>query len=243
MSLRRSLGCCLVASGVLLLLGCNPGAGPSPSPSVTETPSVTVTPSVTGTPSPSASASPTPSPTLTPSPSPTPTPSPTATESLDPRNRFYTKDKTAYASPWFEGRHRLMIDFGCVDAPYYSPDPRCEDGAGFHHGIDVAMPCGTPIKAGRGGTVVSPGAPGSLGDAYGSTGFRLRTANGKRDIVIGHAKRVLVEPGDRVKKGQRIALAGARGAPDGCHLHFEVRAADGSLDSARDPRPQLDLKR
>jgi murein DD-endopeptidase MepM/ murein hydrolase activator NlpD len=44
-----------------------------------------------------------------------------------------------------------------------------------------------------------------------------------------------------VRRGQRIALAGDSGAPDGCHLHFEVRRAGGGLSSAVDPAPWLDL--
>ena len=40
---------------------------------------------------------------------------------------FYTDDKTWYTSPWFGGKHRIMIPFGCTEAPYYSPDPRCSE--------------------------------------------------------------------------------------------------------------------
>ena len=72
----------------------------------------------------------------------------------DPRWVFYTDDKTWYSSPWFGGKHRIMIPFGCTEAPYYSPDPRCEDQHGFHHGIDVAMACGTKRVAARRATVV-----------------------------------------------------------------------------------------
>ena len=46
-----------------------------------------------------------------------------------------------------------MIPFGCTEAPYYSPDPRCEDEHGFHHGIDMAMACGTKLFAARRATV------------------------------------------------------------------------------------------
>ena len=47
----------------------------------------------------------------------------------DPRWVFYTDDKTWYSSPWFGGKHRIMIPFGCTEAPYYSPDPRCHGRA------------------------------------------------------------------------------------------------------------------
>jgi murein DD-endopeptidase MepM/ murein hydrolase activator NlpD len=159
---------------------------------------------------------------------------PTRRLTPDPRNRFYTTDRTRYQSPWYSGRHRIMVPYGCTRAPYYSPDPRCKARRGFHHGIDIAMPCRTPILAGVAGRVVDPDSPGRPGPAYGRTAFRIRTPAG-RDVLIGHARTVFVRPGDRVRVGERVALAGARGAPDGCHLHLEVRSAGGGLSTARNP--------
>ena len=132
-----------------------------------------------------------------------------------------------------------MIPFGCTEAPYYSPDPRCTDDGrqrGFHHGIDVAMACGTKLFAGRRATVVDP-AP--LGPAYGTTPLLLHTD--KWDLVIGHTRKRFVAPGDTVRRGELIALASDNGAPDGCHLHFEKRAPGGGLDSATYPKGLLDL--
>ena len=56
---------------------------------------------------------------------------------------------------------RVMIGYGCNAAPYYDHDPRCPGAQGFHHGIDVAMPCGTPLFAAVAGTVVDPSSSGS----------------------------------------------------------------------------------
>jgi len=152
---------------------------------------------------------------------------------------FYSNDKTYYSSPWFGGLHRIMIPFGCTRAPYYSPDPRCTVGdqqRGFHHGIDIAMPCGTKLFAARRVTVVNHA---SLGPAYGATPLLLRAE--KWDLVIGHVRKQFVTPGDTIKRGQLIALASDDAAPDGCHLHFEKRAPNGGLDSAMPPKGLLDL--
>lgn len=157
----------------------------------------------------------------------------------DPRWRFYSSDRTRYVSPWFAGGHRVMVPYGCTDAPYYAPDPRCAGRRGFHHGIDVAMACGTPIYAGRRGRVLDPSAPGRPGPAYGAHPLRLRS--GGRDVVIGHARRVLVQPGERVRRGQLIARASDSGAPDGCHLHFEVRRPGTGYGGAVDPSAYLRL--
>lgn len=182
-----------------------------------------------------------PSPTAGPAPTKPSSPAPKSSLTPDPRNRFYTDDKTWYASPWFSGRHRIMVGYGCTTAPYYAPDPRCRDHHGFHHGVDIAMPCGTRITAGVHGRVIDPDRPGSPGPAYGRTAFRIRTAGG-RDVLIGHARKVFVRPGDQVRRGEPIALAGARGAPDGCHLHLEVRPADGGVADAVNPMPIADLR-
>ena len=132
-----------------------------------------------------------------------------------------------------------MIGYGCTRAPYYDPDPNCPRSQGFHHGIDIAMPCGTPLYSAVGGVVLDPSSSGAPGAAYGERPFRIRT--GSLDVLVGHARRVLVEPGDRVRTGQRIALASDSGAPDGCHLHFEVRRQGGGVSDAVDPADLLQL--
>ncbi len=156
----------------------------------------------------------------------------------DPRWRFYSDDTTRYTSPWFARSHRIMIPYGCTRAPYYSPDPRCRRERGFHHGLDLAMRCGTRIYAAINGWAVGKG---DLGPAYGVNPLRMRNHVRDIDIVIGHTRRVYVEPGDRIHRGDLIARANDSAAPDGCHLHFELRDPGGSLDTARHPRELLRL--
>jgi murein DD-endopeptidase MepM/ murein hydrolase activator NlpD len=156
----------------------------------------------------------------------------------DPRWVFYTKDKHRYSSPWFAGKHRKMVPYGCTRAPYYDPDPRCRRNRGFHHGIDIAMPCGTKLYAARKGRVVSHDA---LGPAYGDNPLLYRNYKLDVDFLLAHTRRVFVQPGERVRKHQLIAKASDSGAPDGCHLHFEVRAAGGGLDDAHYPVKLLEL--
>ena len=86
---------------------------------------------------------------------------------------FYTQGQDPlHVSPWYQGAHRIMIPFGCTRAPYYAPDPRCTNDRGFHHGIDIAMKCGTPLFARRRRGWVASST--ELGPAYGSTPLRLR---------------------------------------------------------------------
>jgi murein DD-endopeptidase MepM/ murein hydrolase activator NlpD len=176
---------------------------------------------------------------------PTATAAPTRVRSTSTRGgprRFWVKDKRRYRSPWYAGAHRRMINFGCTAAPYYAPDPRCTRNRGFHHGLDVAMPCGTRLFSALRGRVVHPNTAGSLGSAYGRNAFRIRNHRFGVDIVIGHTRKVYVRPGERVRRGQRIARASDMGAPDGCHLHFEVRPRRGSVSQAINPRPRIRLR-
>ena len=166
-------------------------------------------------------------------------PTPAVAAEADPRWTFFTSDKTRYHSPWYGKAHRIMIPFGCTPAPYYPPDPRCKKDRGFHHGIDIAMPCGTRLRSDRFGWVVSNDA---LGPAYGVNPIRLRNYKREFDIVIGHTRKVFVDPGDRIKPGTLLGRASDSAAPDGCHLHFEKRALEGGLSSATHPRKMLKLR-
>ena len=156
---------------------------------------------------------------------------------------FWVKDKHFYRSPWYAGRHRKMINFGCTRAPYYPPSDRCRDDRGFHHGLDIHMGCGVRLFAGFTGVVVRPSSAGALGPAYGSKAFRIRNHRKGIDVVIGHPGRVYVRPGERVHRGDLIARASDDGAPDGCHLHFETRPVAASYTSAVRPHRYLDLRR
>ena len=158
------------------------------------------------------------------------------------RRRFWVRDRRHYRSPWYVGAHRRMISFGCTPAPFYAPDPRCPHRRGFHHGLDIAMPCGTPLFSALRGRVVDPHSAGALGPAYGAHGFRIRSPRFHVDIVIGHTRKVFVRPGDHVRRGERIALASDMGAPDGCHLHFEVRPPRAGYEQAVNPRERLHLR-
>ena len=204
-----------------------PSPQAAPSPSASTSPSASPSAASTG-PSPAGSS---PVPTVTTS------DSPLAARPADPRWRFFSSDRRRHTSPWYPGPARVMSPFGCTPAPYYSPDTSCPDGQGFHHGIDVALPCGTPLRAGRAAIVLDHDA---LGPAYGVNPVLLRVDG--YDVVIGHTRRVPVEPGDRVRQGAEFARVSDSGAPDGCHLHFEVRRPGGGVSAAVDPAALLGLR-
>jgi murein DD-endopeptidase MepM/ murein hydrolase activator NlpD len=89
--------------------------------------------------------------------------------------------------------------------------------AAMHAGIDLAAPIGTPIYATADGVVDRAewsGGYGNLVEIDHGKGLQTR---------FGHLSRILVHPGDRVVRGQEIALMGSTGRSTGSHLHYEVR--------------------
>ena len=88
-----------------------------------------------------------------------------------------------------------------------------------HGGLDMAAPTGTPVFAAGDGVVLEPVGTSGFGNVV-----VVRHAGGEVSIY-GHNSKVLVEPGERVRAGQLVALVGSSGISTGNHLHFEVRRA------------------
>lgn len=86
----------------------------------------------------------------------------------------------------------------------------------YHDGVDFAAPLGTPIYSVAAGVVSASGRRGG----YGNT-VEVDHGNG---IVsrYAHNHRNLVKVGDKVKKGQKIALMGSTGRSTGSHVHYEI---------------------
>ena len=87
-----------------------------------------------------------------------------------------------------------------------------------HRGIDLGCDRGTPVYA-TGDAVVEAASTGGNG-GYGHMvllnhefGYKTRYA---------HLSKILVQPGERVVRGQIIAETGNTGISSGPHLHYEV---------------------
>jgi len=86
-----------------------------------------------------------------------------------------------------------------------------------HHGVDIASQVGSPIKSVLDGEV----AYSDWQRGYGNV-LILKHNKGLM-TVYAHNKKNYVEKGDKVLKGETIALMGNTGNSTGPHLHFEVR--------------------
>lgn len=89
-------------------------------------------------------------------------------------------------------------------------------GSRVHEGIDIAASSGTTVYAPGDGTVTFSGMKKGLGrTVIIDHGFGVFT-------VYGHASKLYVKEGERVKRGSTIAAVGRSGRATGPHLHYEV---------------------
>lgn len=87
----------------------------------------------------------------------------------------------------------------------------------FHRGLDIAARAGTPIFATADGLVTFADNKGLMGKMVTiEHGFGMMTR-------FGHIQEILTKKGDRVKRGDTIALVGSTGRSTGPHVHYEVR--------------------
>jgi murein DD-endopeptidase MepM/ murein hydrolase activator NlpD len=87
----------------------------------------------------------------------------------------------------------------------------------FHRGLDIATHAGSPIIAPADGIVTYAGKKGLMGKMVAiEHGFGMVTR-------YGHTQKLLKKKGDRVKRGEIIALVGNTGRSTGPHLHYEIR--------------------
>jgi len=116
-----------------------------------------------------------------------------STPSIRPVNTGYITDGFGYRRDPFNGKRR------------------------FHYGIDISSPSGTPVYATADGVVRSCNSSVTYGKIVKlDHGFGYST-------VYAHLSRILVKPGEVVKRGQKIAEVGCTGRSTAPHLHYEVQ--------------------
>jgi len=94
-----------------------------------------------------------------------------------------------------------------------------------HLGVDIAVPVGTPVKAAADGVV-------SLADddMFFSGGTLIIDHGHGISTDYLHLHKILVKPGQRVHRGDVVALSGASGRVTGPHLHWGMNWFQTRLD-------------
>jgi len=108
------------------------------------------------------------------------------------------------------------VESGYISSLYGQRTDPFEGSQANHQGIDFAGAAGTRVLAVADGIVSHSGPDGGYGRLVEIThgnGYLTRYA---------HNAKLLVAPGQTVKRGDPIALMGSTGRSTGTHLHFEV---------------------
>jgi biotin carboxyl carrier protein len=103
--------------------------------------------------------------------------------------------------------------------------PRADPVTGhreYHQGIDFTGAAGSKVVAMAAGIVTWSGWRDEFGNVV-----EINHGNGYI-TRYAHNKKMLVQVGDKVDKGQAVAIMGATGRTTGAHVHFEV-LKDGNL--------------
>jgi murein DD-endopeptidase MepM/ murein hydrolase activator NlpD len=100
-------------------------------------------------------------------------------------------------------------------------------GLGFHDGIDIAAPAGTPIVAIEDGEVIYSHELRGYGNMV------IVRHTGGIVSVYAHNEENLVREGQRVTRGEVVARVGNTGRVSGPHLHFEIRRNNVAEDPLR----------
>jgi murein DD-endopeptidase MepM/ murein hydrolase activator NlpD len=125
-------------------------------------------------------------------------------------------------------RAPISQPFGCTNFDLEGRTASCPGG--FHTGLDLAAPGGTPVHAAADGIAY----PLPDYEIYGN--HVLVASAGGIGTVYAHLSAFDVAWGQQVRQGDVIGYVGSTGNSTGPHLHFEVRFAGAPLD----PLPYLE---
>lgn len=133
------------------------------------------------------------------------------------------------ASPMEKQNYKATSGFGTRIDPFRGT-------LSMHSGADLAGPLGSQIVSTNNGRIDFAGwktAYGNTIDVKHEYGFTTRYA---------HLSKILVRPGQLVRKGQVIGVQGSTGRSTGNHLHYEVRYNDVAINPVNFLKAGIDVQ-
>ena len=132
---------------------------------------------------------------------------------LEDSIKEYNAIQAATPSLWpvaDKGKGRISSEFGWRISPITGKQQ-------YHEGMDIAVWYNTAVLATASGTITKTGWASGYG-------WLVEIKHGYGYVTrYGHLNKIKVRVGQKVKKGQFIALSGNSGKSTGPHLHYEVR--------------------
>ena len=93
-----------------------------------------------------------------------------------------------------------------------------------HNGLDIAVAEGTAVIAVKSGKVTEVRTSATYGKL-----LEYETTDGYT-VMYAHLSKVLVQEGEQVKQGQKVAESGNTGLSTGPHLHYSLWKGEKLLD-------------
>lgn len=94
----------------------------------------------------------------------------------------------------------------------------------FHNGVDIAADIGTKALAVEKGEVTVTGESQTYGKY-----LKYKTTDGYV-IMYAHLSEIKVKQGEKIERGQLVALTGDTGLVTGPHLHYSIFLNENPID-------------
>jgi len=105
---------------------------------------------------------------------------------------------------------------GSLSSPYGNRRHPVHEETRFHTGVDISVPTGSEVKATAEGIV-------SFAGWAENSGLVVVVEHGRGfSTAYAHNRKTLVTVGQRVVRGETIALSGSTGLSTGPHVHYEI---------------------
>ena len=118
-----------------------------------------------------------------------------------------------------------LKDFNRISDYFGSRSDPFTGKATMHHGMDFTGPKGSDIFVTGDGVVVEAGY------SFYGYGNRVVVDHGYGyKTVYAHLRKILIDEGQKVKRGEVIGTLGNTGRSTGAHLHYEVRLSNNAVN-------------
>lgn len=145
---------------------------------------------------------------------------------VDQPRVLYAPDGASFGKLQINRLAHMPLTTGKVTSYFgYRKNPT-KEGDGFHMGMDIGAPAGSPIAALYFGEVRETGESATYGN------YIRMYHGGGMEVLYAHCSEIVAQKGAVIKPGEIVAKVGSTGDSSGNHLHIEVRVNGTAFDPA-----------